>query len=206
MMSKDLCRSCVFADHGVNVLKDAWTNEVISTNITRRCFNKKHKQQYQKSVLQIKTMCIYYQNKTLGKTEYPLTSYYQAFRKMCEVREKMVKIKSDVVEAIEPAEGQTYIIEAVDEIKTNVQSYNGLRVSMTDLREIKTDISKRTRYTTMLWLRDEASQNSKLGSFLQAFKDYLGDGEEYQDTDNWIENKVKFIKWQNKSREIKVLA
>lgn len=126
----------------------------------------------------------------------------------------MVQLSSEVVESKEPLEGQIYIIENTEMIHMNVQQYNGLRVEMTDTKEEK--LENKQKYATMLWMRDEASQNSKLGSFLQSFKKYF-DGKtvkdkkgvetniDYQDTDNWLNHTIKFVKWQNKSREIQIV-
>jgi len=104
----------------------------------------------------------------------------------------MVKLKTVVQDNVEPEEGSTYKIESTEQIKTMVQGFEGLRVVLRS-----TDQEDEQVYATMLWTREVASSNSKLGAFIAAF--------ESNDTDDWTGKTVKFVSWRSKKREIKIV-
>jgi hypothetical protein len=106
--------------------------------------------------------------------------------------------KTELAETVEPDEG-IYRIVAVEEVKTAVQGFTGIRISM------KSDKNPDVNYATMLWTREVAGKSSKLGSFIYAFKEFFGDIEKAMDTDNWIGHTVRLISWAPKKREVKVL-
>jgi len=114
----------------------------------------------------------------------------------------MVKLsgKTQLAKAVEPVEGGTYEIVKVEEVKTAVQGFNGLRVVMKSVNPSDTK-----EYATMLWMRETAGQSSKLGSFLAAFTKALGSEEAAMDTDNWAGHKIKIISWTPRKREILVV-
>lgn len=114
----------------------------------------------------------------------------------------MVKLKgkAQLVKAIEPEEGGSYEITAVEEVTTAVQTFKGIRVSLTSLKP-----GDKEEYATMLWMREQAGYKSKLGSFLAAFTAFLDDEEAALDTDNWVGHKVRIISWKPKSREVAVI-
>lgn len=105
----------------------------------------------------------------------------------------MVEIKSELF--AEPKEGQSYDIKEAKEI--TVKSSDGKNeypaISVVMLSTDKTDKSK---YTVTLWLTDNASSTSKLGSFMLA----LGN-----DTDKWLGKTIRIRSWRNKIREIEVV-
>jgi len=116
----------------------------------------------------------------------------------------MVKLKDKVklAESIEPYEGGTFKITAVEEVKTAVQGYSGIRVVMQSTKKGEED----KEFATMLWLRERAGASSKLGAFIAAFKDfYGGDEEAAYDTDNWINHVVRFVSWKPREREIRII-
>jgi len=101
----------------------------------------------------------------------------------------MPKIKVEIAEQLpEPIEGTIYTIRSADIITTQVKSYKGIRVTMTD--------QNNKEATTMLWLREVAGEQSKLGSFIKA----LGD-----DTDAWVSKKIRFATWRPSTRRIEVI-
>ena len=112
----------------------------------------------------------------------------------------MVKLKGRVELAAgrEPEEGGTYKITKVEEVKTAVRGFEGLRVSMTDVKSGE-------EYATMLWMREVAGQNSKLGAFIAAFTEFFDDEDMALDTDNWVGHVVRFISWAPRNREIRVI-
>lgn len=100
----------------------------------------------------------------------------------------------------EPEEGKSYKIEKVEEVKTEVRGYAGYRVIMSSINP-----KDKEKYTTMLWAREVASEQSKLGAFIKAFTAFFGDPEMARNTDNWIGKTIKFISWKPRSREIVVV-
>jgi hypothetical protein len=113
-----------------------------------------------------------------------------------------VRITTELADAVEPVEGQTYIVTAVEEIKTAVQTFAGLRVSLEPEKRKKDDEND---YATMLWSRDVAGIRSKLGAFISAFLEFFDDEEKAMETDNWKGHKVRIVSWKSKDREIQVL-
>ena len=103
-----------------------------------------------------------------------------------------------VVTAMEPEEGKTYIITKVEEVKTAVRGFNGIRVTMKS-----TNPKDNNEYATMLWLREVAGPGSKLGAFLMAFKKALG--ENGTDTQHWVNKTIRIVSWQPRRREIVVV-
>lgn len=115
----------------------------------------------------------------------------------------MVKLvgKTELAKAVEPVEGETYKITAAEDTKTAVQGFKAVRVS---LESIKPE-EKEKEFATMLWAREVAGISSKMGSFLHAFGEYLGDEDMALDTDNWIGKTIRIVSWKEKKREIRVL-
>ncbi len=114
----------------------------------------------------------------------------------------MVKLKDRVqlAEALEPVEGATYEITGVDEVTTIVRGFKGIRVTMKS-----TNPKDKKQYATMLWFREVAGAQSKLGAFIRAFKEFFGDEEQALDTDNWIGHTIRFISWKPRNREVVVV-
>lgn len=112
-----------------------------------------------------------------------------------------LKGKTQLASAQEPTEGGTYKIVNVEEVKTSVQGFNGIRVVLQSTKPGE----ENTQYATMLWMREVAGQKSKLGAFLDAFTDFLGDAESALDTDNWIGHIIRLVSWQPRNREIRVI-
>ena len=94
--------------------------------------------------------------------------------------------------------GKNYKILSAEVVKTSVRGFEGIRVicEATDTKD---------QYATMLWLRDVAGENSKVGAFLKAFADFLGDEEEARDTDNWKGHIIEVISWAIRNRKIRVV-
>lgn len=113
----------------------------------------------------------------------------------------MGKMKTVLLKGIEPKEGESYIIEDVVEKTTEVQGFKGYRVEMKSVNK-----KNLQEYTTMLWSREEAGVKSKLGSFIKAFEDFLGNAEKSVDTDNWIKHTVAFDQWGDKKRAVRVIS
>lgn len=114
----------------------------------------------------------------------------------------MPRIKTELAQGVEPNEGAVYVITAVEERTTAVSGYKGIRVSLEPEKRKEGDDDI---YATMLWSREEAGVKSKLGSFISAFLDFLGDEDMAFDTDNWAKHKIRIISWKAKAREITVL-
>ena len=121
----------------------------------------------------------------------------------------MVKLKTAIQDNIEPEETESYLIESTEQIKTQVQGFDGLRVVLSNVHT-----EDEATYATMLWTREVASSNSKLGAFITAFSDYIEkkgligkDNEPLDpaDTDNWLDHTVKIVSWRAKKREIVVV-
>lgn len=110
-----------------------------------------------------------------------------------------LKGKTAVAAGIEPEEGKTYTITGVEEVKTAVQGYSGIRVTMKS-----TNPKDKADYATMLWLREVAGANSKLGAFMAAFKEALGEDAAYN-TDSWVGKTIRFVSWQPRKRQIVVV-
>ena len=119
-----------------------------------------------------------------------------------------LKGKAELAKSIEPTEGKGYYITAVEETKTAVQGFNALRVSLEPaedkekkaLEELGRDVA------TMLWMREAAGVKSKLGSFLDAFTQFLGDEDLALDTDSWLKHQIRIVSWKEKAREIAVIS
>ena len=118
-----------------------------------------------------------------------------------------LKGKAKLVNAEEPKDGVSYIVKATEETKTAVQGFIAIRVSLepTDPKEKKRLKEDDVDCTSMLWMRDEAGERSKLGAFLSAFTTFLGDEDEALDTDNWLGHEIRIISWKAKAREMVVI-
>ena len=100
----------------------------------------------------------------------------------------MVKIETELVQPLpEPEEGKTYTIKNVEYVTTQRMGYKGYRVLLED--------TEGNEAATMLWDREQAGINSKLGSFLVV----LG-----SDTDEWIGKRITFISWRQRARKIQL--
>lgn len=100
----------------------------------------------------------------------------------------MPKIKVEVVKRQpEPEQGITYTIKEVEVFTSPKQGYKGARVALEDAMQNKTE--------TVLWLRDQATTKSKLGTFIAA----LGD-----DTDTWIDKRILIKSWRDGNRDIEL--
>jgi len=115
----------------------------------------------------------------------------------------MPRLSTNLVTAVEPTEGQTYTIVDVEQLKTIRQGFNGVRVRLEPEKRRKED---EANYASMLWTREEAGAKSKIGSFIAGFRDFFGDEDKAQDTDNWKGHKVRFDKWREANRAITVVA
>jgi len=111
------------------------------------------------------------------------------------------KIKTQLAEATEPVEGQAYVVEAIEAVKTSVQGFDAYRVKLQPKNRKQGDDKK---YATMLWKREQAGINSKLGSFLAAYLDFYGDEDVAFDTDNWIGTTILIQSWKPKARTVQV--
>lgn len=111
-----------------------------------------------------------------------------------------LKGKTELATGKDIEEGKTYKITAVEEIKTAVQGYNGLRVVMAS-----TNPKDKETYATVLWLRDRASATSKLGSFISAFLEFFGNEDEAMNTENWVGKTIRVTSWTPKKRTIVVV-
>jgi len=121
----------------------------------------------------------------------------------------MVKLKgkAELAKAEEPKDGKSYIITKVEEVKTAVQAFNALRVSLepVDTKEKGRLEEEGKEVAAMLWMREVAGVKSKLGSFLDAFTQFLGDEDSAMDTDNWLKHEIRIISWKPKAREVTVI-
>lgn len=106
-------------------------------------------------------------------------------------RKKLVEIKTELFSKPK-ASGKYEIVKA--EEKTIDIGNNQKKPAITVTLK-STDKTDNNIYTESLWLTDNASSTSKLGSFLVA----LGN-----DTENWIGKTILFREWSNKNREIEV--
>jgi hypothetical protein len=78
-----------------------------------------------------------------------------------------------------------YMINDVEDVKTEVGAYSGLRVELLD--------AKGNVGTVMLWKRPVTSPKSKLGSFVNL----LG-----SNTDRWLRKWIIFRGWQQNNRAV----
>jgi hypothetical protein len=113
-----------------------------------------------------------------------------------------VRIKTELAESVEPVEGQTYTITAVEQATTAVRQYGAIRIGLEPEKRKKDDEDD---YATMLWSRDVAGIRSKLGAFISAFLEFFDDEEKAMETDNWKGHKIRIVSWKDKDREITVL-
>lgn len=128
----------------------------------------------------------------------------------------MPKLGTKIAEANEPTEGKDYTITKTEITTTDIQSWNACRVIMNEvnkkgevLTEEKSGEQVPIEAVTMLWMREQAGARSKIGSFLSAFQDFF-EGTEFEgnhdNTDNWEGHIVRFTKWSERNRKIKVLS
>ncbi len=98
-------------------------------------------------------------------------------------------IQTEVREgADDVSEGVAYEIINVEQITTDVQSLQGIRVTLQDLKGGEGNV--------MLWQRKVTGTGSKLGVFIT----HLGNN-----TDKWLHKWVKFNVWQDRKREIEII-
>lgn len=84
--------------------------------------------------------------------------------------------------------GQKYVILTVEEFVSELQNFEGWRVTL--------DGGKDNLLAIPLWYGETVSRTSKLGSFV----DKLGN-----DYDKWIGKIIKFVKWSPKDNEITIV-
>jgi len=116
----------------------------------------------------------------------------------------MPVLKAKLAKGVEPNKGENYKVISVEEIKTAVQGFTGLRVK---LEPDKRKANDENEYTSMIWMREEAGIKSKLGAFIAAFADfYNGDEEKAINTDNWLGHVIRVVNWEPRARELRVLS
>ena len=86
----------------------------------------------------------------------------------------------------EPPIGQTLTIKSVETVKT--AKGEGLRVAFED--------SYGNEYATMLWIKEQVGNKSKLGAFISV----LGTNE-----NEWVGKKIKVIAWTTADRQIELV-
>lgn len=102
----------------------------------------------------------------------------------------MTEITATVAEELdEIIVGKTYKILSEETVKTPLQGYDGIRVTVED-------IPTGELYGTMLWMRPVVGKRSKLGTFI----DVLG-----KNTKKWVGRTIEIVSWSDKNREIKKL-
>lgn len=118
----------------------------------------------------------------------------------------MVKLKTTVTDKVTEIEkGYEYKIVsakevAIEDLKKN-KEYDAIRVVLKPTDEEDTNM-----YSVSLWLSDTSTENSKLGSFISAFKKFLPKDKDAFETNDWIGHTIKVKEWRNKNREIEVIA
>ena len=112
-----------------------------------------------------------------------------------------MKLKTELYAS--PKEEEDYIISGAEqvEVRSGNKSYDAIKVTM-----LSVDNKDKSIYTLSLWLSDEASRTSKLGSFISAFYEFFKGQEDANETDNWLEHTIKVKRWRDKDREIEVLS
>lgn len=72
-----------------------------------------------------------------------------------------LKGKAELAKSEEPSEGQTYIVLETEEVKTQVQAFSGLRVSLepTTDKEKKRLADEGKTVASMLWIADASDQS-----------------------------------------------
>lgn len=107
----------------------------------------------------------------------------------------MPEIKAKIVVQLpEPEAGEKYVIQQAklkDTKNSDQEEFSGVEVKLASIKGGKEPIAQ-----TMLWYKEEAGENSKLGCFLKA----LGNN-----TDTWVGKKIEFLEWKNKKRSIGVI-
>jgi hypothetical protein len=99
---------------------------------------------------------------------------------------KLVKIPTKLAVSRPSFEvGGVYTITQVEQVKTALRGFEGLRVTAVD--------EDGEEHAEMLWLRETVGNTSKLGAFVSV----LGD-----DTDNWIGKRIRIVSWTPKNRQI----
>lgn len=103
-----------------------------------------------------------------------------------------------------PKENEKYVISVVEQVEVKDRTgktYDALKVSMNSV-----DKQDKKLYTLTLWLTDEASSTSKLGSFISAFDDFFKGKENAHDTDTWVGHIIQIKLWKERQRVIEVTA
>lgn len=82
----------------------------------------------------------------------------------------------------------------------------GLRIKLVSL-----DDKDKKDYSTILWMRDleNIGRNSKLGSFIYALAEIdakTGQPKDGINTDNWQGVNIRVVSWEERNREIQVIA
>ena len=118
-----------------------------------------------------------------------------------------LKGKAELAKSEEPKGGQSYIIKKTEQTKTAVQQFDAVRVSLEPINpKEKARLKEEEKdCATMLWMREVAGVRSKLGTFLDAFTQFLGDEDEALDTANWEGHEIRIISWKEKAREVAVI-
>lgn len=200
--SNHLCCECVFSDWTEHVSRD---ERFRAYHVVINCFCWKRYRNISKFILGCSEFISLLSPTVDGKKRVSNYGTYQHAKEECE--KEMGKLQTKI--AKEPEEGLTYIITKTEQSKAEGINAEGLRVHLTNIKD-KSDIR-----TTTLWLREVAGENSKLGSFITAFKQYFETEKlidqnnkplEYDDTENWVNRKIKFLKWKNRERQVVIVG
>jgi len=103
----------------------------------------------------------------------------------------MPEIKTNLF--AEPKQNTVYVITDVKQ--KDVKTDEGIKPALSVLMK-NVDSDDAMVYSTTLWLTDNSTTTSKLGSFVLA----LG-----TNTDSWKNKKIKILSWIEKDREIEVI-
>ena len=114
-------------------------------------------------------------------------------------------VKMDTELFAEPKEGLKYTISSAEQV--TIKNSSGKEFEAIKVLMVSTDAKDKNVYSLTLWLTDEASSTSKLGSFISGFRDFFRETkEDASETDNWLTHTVQVKRWRNKEREIQVIS
>lgn len=118
----------------------------------------------------------------------------------------MVKLQTELSVGFDrPLLNQAYVIIDAKEIQVEDtrrnKEYPAIRVTMKNAENLEDKVN----YTLSLWLSEQPTPNSKLGSFIQAFLDFFKGSKDAYETDNWKEHTIKLLRWRDKDRQIEVI-
>lgn len=114
---------------------------------------------------------------------------------------KTLNISTSIIVEKDLIEKQKYKIVDVEEFESPKEKQKGIKVKCASL-----NTEDKSKYSCILWKREQVGVNSKLGAFIVALSEIDNEGVPIQtDLKKWIGRTFLVVSWKEKQREISAI-